>query len=144
MAPGYLTSKFWQIVRPCPIFLLVHFLLSCQPYIFRVEFVLLVNLYYLCSQGCSLKLKIQLKMMVNKMETSSTQGILENLWSLCNQVIENKLCFFFQGLNSSYYLQWFNLSPVMSPPRRLQNTNFSKAQEHCSCLIAPWLQNSTK
>ena len=60
MAHGHLTSKFWQIDRPCPIFLFLHFLLSCYSHIFRVEFVLYINLYYLCSQDCSLKLKIQL------------------------------------------------------------------------------------
>lgn len=61
----HLTSKFWQIgfVQS---FLLLHFLLSCHPHIFRAEFALGVNLHYLCFQGCALKLRIQLKLMFTK------------------------------------------------------------------------------
>lgn len=72
----------------CPMFLLLHFSLSCHLRIFRVEFVLCVNLYYLCSQGCSHKLKIQLKLIVLKMEILTNQGIWENLWDLCNHIIK--------------------------------------------------------
>lgn len=122
------------------------FLWSCHPHIFRVAFVLCVNLYYLCFQSCSLKLKIQLKVMVKKSSDFKCPGrrgeslrpVYSNNWKQIMLFLSP------QGLNFSYYFQYLISSCYVISQDYLQNTGLTMAHGSRSCLFLMDLQNNIR